>query len=166
MLNEPLVTAFPEGATPNDAQDYIISEIEEALAQGKKFIIINAPTATGKSYIAKTIANFSDDPTPGFVHACNTYQIYDNEDPQVSEDDLKPFGTAILTVTKSLQDQYTDFFQDGEALKGKSNYICVINDLYNCDNGICTFTRGQMKKCLSCDKCPYFTQRNKAVTNI
>ena len=42
MLNEPLVTAFPLGAIPNDAQEYIISEIEEALAQGKKFIIINA----------------------------------------------------------------------------------------------------------------------------
>ena len=89
MLNEPLITAFPLGATPNDAQDYIISEIEEALSQGKKFIIINAPTATGKSYIAKTIANFSDDPTDGFVKACNTYQIYDSEDPQVSEDDLR-----------------------------------------------------------------------------
>lgn len=166
MLNEPLITAFPEGATPNDAQDYIISEIEEALAQGKKYIIINAPTATGKSYIAKTIANFSDDPTEGFVHACNTYQIYDNDDPEVSEDDLAPFGTAILTVTKSLQDQYTDFFKDGEALKGKSNYECAVNDMYNCDNGICTFTKGQLKKCLSCDRCPYFTQRNKAVTNI
>jgi ABC-type iron transport system FetAB ATPase subunit len=110
MLNEPLVTAFPVGATPNDAQDYILSEIEEAIAQGKKYIIINAPTATGKSYIAKTIANFSDDPTPGFVEACETYQIYDNEDPQVSDRDLEPFGTAILTVTKSLQDQYSDFF--------------------------------------------------------
>ena len=166
MLNEPLITAFPVGATPNDAQDYIISEIEEALSQGKKFIIINAPTATGKSYIAKTIANFSDDPTDGFVKACNTYQIYDSEDPQVSEDDLRPFGTAILTVTKSLQDQYTDFFEDGVALKGKSNYQCAINDLYNCDNGMCSFVKGQLKKCLSCDKCPYFTQRNKAVTNI
>lgn len=166
MLNEPLITAFPLGATPNDAQDYIISEIEEALAQGKKYIIINAPTATGKSYIAKTIANFSDEPTPGFVHACNTYQIYDNDDNGISDEDLRPFGTAILTVTKSLQDQYTDFFEDGEALKGKSNYSCAINDIYNCDNGYCTFTRGQLKKCLSCDKCPYFTQRNKTVTNI
>lgn len=166
MINEPLITAFPVGAIPNDAQDYIISEIEEALALGKKYIIINAPTATGKSYIAKTIANFSDDPMDGFVHACNTYQIYDNEDPQVSDEDLRPFGAAILTVTKSLQDQYTDFFKDGVALKGKSNYSCAINDMYNCDNGICSFTKGQLKKCLSCDKCPYFTQRNKAVTNI
>lgn len=166
MLNEPLITAFPPGAVPNNAQDYIISEIEEALAQNKKFIIINAPTATGKSYIAKTIANFSDDPTAGFVHACNTYQIYDSDNPQVSSDDLQPFGAAILTVTKSLQDQYTEFFEDGDALKGKSNYPCAINDMYNCDGGICTFTKGQLKKCLSCDKCPYFTQRNKAVTNI
>lgn len=166
MLNEPLVTAFPVGAVPNSAQNYIISEIEEALAQGKRFIIINAPTATGKSYIAKTIANFSDDPTEGFVQACNNYQIYDNEDPQVSEDDLRPFGTAILTVTKSLQDQYTEFFKDGEALKGKSNYSCAVNNIYTCENGYCSFTRGQLKKCLACDTCPYFTQRNKAVTNI
>lgn len=166
MLNEPLINSFPVGATPNEAQDYIIDEIETAIAEGHKFIIVNAPTATGKSYIAKTIANFSDDPTSGFVEACNNYQIYDSEDPQVSDADLQPFGTAILTVTKSLQDQYTDFFDDGEALKGKSNYICAVNDMYTCENGICTFAKGQLKKCLSCDKCPYFTQRNKAVTNI
>ena len=163
---EPLITAFPPRATPNSAQDYIISEIEEAIAQGKKFIIINAPTATGKSYIAKTLANFSDEPSSGFINACNSYQIYDNDDPQVSDDDLKPFGAAILTVTKSLQDQYTDFFEDGESLKGKSNYVCAVNELYTCENGMCTFTKGQLKKCLTCDRCPYFTQRNRAVTNI
>jgi Rad3-related DNA helicase len=166
MLNEPLVNSFPVGAVPNDAQEYIIDEIEKAIGLGKKFIIINAPTATGKSYIAKTIANFSDDPTDGFVTACNSYQIYDSEDPQVSDEDLAPFGTAILTVTKSLQDQYTDFFEDGESLKGKSNYVCAVNDLYTCENGMCTFVKGQLKKCLSCDRCPYFTQRNRAVTNI
>ncbi len=165
MLNEPLITAFPIGASPNDAQDYIISEIEEALAQDKKFIIINAPTATGKSYIAKTLANFSDEPSDGFVKACQTYQIYDDE-PGLSDEDLVPFGTAILTVTKSLQDQYSDFFEDGVALKGKSNYPCVINDMYTCDNGMCSFMKNQLKKCLSCDKCIYFNQRNKAVTNI
>ena len=48
MLNEPLVNSFPVGAVPNDAQEYIIDEIEKAIALGKKFIIINAPTATGK----------------------------------------------------------------------------------------------------------------------
>jgi Rad3-related DNA helicase len=166
MLNEPLITAFPVGATPNDAQDYIISEIEEALQQNKKFIIINAPTATGKSYIAKTIANFSDDPTNGFINACETYQIYDNDDPQVSEKDLQPFGAAILTVTKSLQDQYSEFFEDGASLKGKSNYPCAINTMFNCDTGACSYMKGQLKKCLAKDKCPYFKQRNKAVTNI
>lgn len=166
MLNEPLITAFPVGATPNDAQDYILSEIEEAIAQGKKYIIVNAPTATGKSYIAKTVANFSDDPTPGFIEACENYQIYDNENPQVSDRDLEPFGTAILTVTKSLQDQYSEFFNDGDSLKGKSNYPCTINSMFTCENGACSYLKGQLKKCLSKDKCPYFKQRNKAVTNI
>lgn len=171
MINEPLINSFPleyqgKEVEPNEAQDYIISEIETALSLKKKFIIINAPTATGKSFIAKTIANHSDDPTPGFCAACESYEIYNDECDQISEKDLQPFGTAILTVTKTLQDQYASMFEDGVSLKGKSNYECALNELYNCDAGVCTYTKGQMKKCLSCDKCPYFTQRNKAVTNI
>jgi Rad3-related DNA helicase len=166
MINEPLYCSFPPDFEPNEAQDYILSEIDIAISEGKKFIIINAPTATGKSFIAKTLANHSNYPTQGFVSAVNSYQIYDNDDPQVSEEDLEPFGAAILTVTKSLQDQYASMFEDGSTLKGKANYECAINNMYNCDNGICTFTKGQMKKCLSCDKCPYFTQRNEAATNI
>ena len=171
MINEPLLNSFPviyngKEVEPNEAQEYILTEIEKAISLGKKFIIVNAPTATGKSFIAKTIANHSDDPTYGFVEACNSYEIYNDECDQISENDLRPFGTAILTVTKSLQDQYSSMFEDGESLKGKSNYTCAINDIYTCDAGICSFTKGQLKKCLSCDKCPYFTQRNKAVTNI
>lgn len=171
MLNEPLINSFPleyqgKEVEPNEAQDYIISEIETALSLKKKFIIINAPTATGKSFIAKTIANHSDDPTPGFCSACESYEIYNDECDQISENDLQPFGAAILTVTKTLQDQYASMFEDGVSLKGKSNYECALNELYNCDAGVCTYTKGQLKKCLSCDKCPYFTQRNKAVTNI
>lgn len=171
MLNEPLINSFPleykgKIVEPNEAQEHIISEIETALALKKKFIIINAPTATGKSFIAKTISNCSDDPTHGFCEACNSYEIYNTECDEISQEDLKPFGTAILTVTKTLQDQYTAMFEDGVALKGKSNYECAINELYNCDTGVCSYTKGQMKKCLACDKCPYFTQRNKAVTSI
>lgn len=166
MNVEPLYYSFPPDYEPNEAQEHILSEIDFALQKGYKFIIINAPTATGKSFIAKTIANHSDFPTAGFTAAVNSYQIYDSEDPQVSENDLKPFGTAILTVTKSLQDQYSSMFKDGSILKGKSNYECAINNMYTCDNGICTFTKGQLKKCLSCDNCPYFKHRNEAATNI
>lgn len=166
MINEPLYNSFPPGYEPNDAQEYILSEVDKALLNGKKFIIINAPTGTGKSFIAKTLANHSDFPSEGFIEACQTYQIYDSEGPQISDEDMKPFGAAILTVTKSLQDQYASMFEDGDALKGKSNYTCTVNDMYNCDTGLCSFTKGQLKKCLSCDKCPYFTQRNKAATNI
>lgn len=166
MINEPLYNSFPPEFEPNDAQDRILGEIDKAIDLGKKFIIINAPTGTGKSFIAKTLANHSDFPTSNFVNACRTYQIYDNDDPQVSAEDLNPFGAAILTVTKSLQDQYVSMFEDGSALKGKSNYPCKINEAYSCDNGPCTFTKGQLKKCLSCDQCPYFNQRNDAVTNI
>lgn len=166
MIAEPLYNSFPPEYEPNDAQEYILGKVDDALQKGYKYIMINAPTGTGKSFIAKTLANHSDFPTEGFVKACHTYQIYDPEDPQVSEEDTKPFGAAILTVTKSLQDQYTSMFEDGSALKGKSNYSCAVNDMYNCDNGPCTFTKGQLKKCLGCDNCPYFCQRNEAVTNI
>ena len=77
MINEPLYNSFPPGYEPNDAQEYILSEMDKALSKGKKFIIINAPTGTGKSFIAKTLANHSDFPTEDFslLKAIGTFPL-------------------------------------------------------------------------------------------
>lgn len=159
-----LFDSFPEGYEPNDAQKYIIEEIGAALDAGKKFIIINAPTATGKSFIAKTIANYSLEAPAEFVSAVESYAIFDN-DASFDEKTLAPWGTAILTVTKNLQDQYIEMFEDGDSLKGKANYPCSIMDGYSCEDGMCVYMPKQLKSCIGNECCPYYNQRKKAVTN-
>lgn len=163
MLNCPLYTSFPPEYEPNEAQEHIISEIERALELGKKYIIISAPTGTGKSFIAKTLANHSDDPSTSFIEACKSYQIYDSNS---AIENNYPFGAAVLTITKSLQDQYIEMFPDGAVLKGKSNYQCALDNNHTCDDAICLVERNQVKKCTKNDTCPYFNKRNEAAMNI
>lgn len=163
-MNIRLLQSFPEGYTPNNAQDIILAGITEALEQNKKFIIINAPTATGKSFIAKTLANYSEEPTSNFVHLCECYEMYD-PDFVVSGDDARPFGAAILTVTRQLQEQYSEMFPDGEVMKGKMHFPCAIEDGKPCSSGPCTFFKSQFKQCIKNDTCPYWNQMNKTVTN-
>lgn len=159
-----LFGSFPDGFEPNDAQKYIIEQIGQAIDEGKKFVVINAPTATGKSFIAKTIANYSVDPTPDYVEAVENFSIYDN-DIEFGDNVLSPFGTAILTVTKNLQDQYIEMFEDGDALKGKRNYPCSIMDGFSCEDGMCLYVQKQLNACIKNKCCPYFTQRNKTALN-
>lgn len=156
-----LLQNFPEGYEPNDAQKYILHEIAIALEQGKKFIILNAPTATGKSFISKTIANYSNEPSDDFIEDVNNFSAFEQD---YCWDD-EPFGTAVLTVTKSLQEQYSDMFKDGSVLKGKGNYQCEINENVNCEHGNCIFQKNQKKKCIKNDCCPYFKARRAAVLN-
>ena len=47
---------FPSQYKPNKNQEYILEELNKAWNLGKKYIIINAPTGSGKSIISKTIA--------------------------------------------------------------------------------------------------------------
>ena len=156
-----LLNSFPKGFEPNEAQKYILHEIAVALDSGKKFIILNAPTATGKSFISKTIANYSSSASNDFIESVNDYSVFEKE----NDSALKPFGTAILTVTKNLQEQYAEMFEDGAVLKGKSNYPCEINDEVSCEHGNCVFFQRQKKKCLAHNTCPYYNARSNAVVN-
>lgn len=156
-----LIKYFPKPYKPNKAQVHILNEISKAMDMGKKFIIVEAPTATGKSFIAKTLANYSSEPTEDFKRAVMSYKAFEPN----AEIESCCFGTAILTVTKSLQDQYASMFDDGSIMKGKSNYACAVDDLYGCESGICTFEKNQKKRCIAGDLCPYFKARNATVTN-
>lgn len=156
-----LLNSFPQGFEPNDAQKYILHEIAVGLESGKKFIILNAPTATGKSFISKTIANYSSEPDEEFIESVNDYSVFEKEGMGTN----KPFGTAILTVTKNLQEQYAEMFEDGAVLKGRTNYPCKINEETNCEHGNCIFFTQQKKRCLASNICPYYNARNNAVLN-
>lgn len=165
MINFTLFDSFPEIWTPNQQQSYILKELGDALEQKFKFIIINAPTGVGKSPLAKTLANYSKACTNGFKQACDDFLIYGDDSKMLSDHDLAPFGTSVLTVTKALQDQYYNLFKDGDILKGKDNYSCYINENFDCSMGPCKFLKKQLKYCINNELCPYYNARNKAVTN-
>lgn len=152
---------FPSQYKPNKNQEYILEELNKAWNLGKKYIIINAPTGSGKSIISKTIAQSAPDISATYQDFVDSGAIYDIEEDDVP-DSLKE-GTAILTVTKSLQDQYKKLFPEDTMLKGKSNYPCSMVPTLSSDLGPCVFEPEQKELCISCGQCEYFLKRDEAL---
>ncbi len=153
-----LIQNFPDKWTPNTAQQFILNELANVLDDERKFIIICAPTGSGKSMIAKTLCNTSSYPTKEFQRDCMSGAMYDPN--RVSLDThFQRSGCAVLTCTKSLQDQYVTEFTDGKALKGMVNYPCSVNEDHTYQDGICKFVSGQKKVCMKEGQCAYINQR-------
>ena len=153
-----LIQNFPDKWTPNTAQQFILNELANVLDDERKFIIICAPTGSGKSMIAKTLCNTSSYPTVEFQRDCMSGAMYDPN--RVSlETHFQRSGCAVLTCTKSLQDQYVTEFTDGKALKGMVNYPCAVNEDHTYQDGICKFVSGQKKICMKEGQCAYINQR-------
>ena len=159
--------SFPHGYEPNNSQSYILEEIENAIEDGYDFIIIQAPTATGKSLIAKTCSNYSIPCSDMFKESVDNNSIftYDEEELNDVPGAYEQFGTAILTCTKSLQDQYVSLFPSGSCFKGKSNYPCEVSDTLSCEIGVCAFDKKMKAKCMAKNICPYFNARREVVKN-
>lgn len=153
-----LLLHFPENYTPTKAQKSILTAIGKSIGNNNKFIIVNAPTGTGKSFIPKTLANFVEGPSETFSECVDDYSIFDN--PSLVNDE-KSFGVYALTITKALQDQYKNTFDDTGILKGKSNYQCGIDDSLSVDIASCIYLKGLKQKCWEGNKCSYYNERNK-----
>ena len=161
---------FPENFTPSSQQVKILKEIETAFDEGHKFIVCNAPTGSGKSFISKTIGNASAPPSDDFKELIFSYAAYKqvhgggyaNADECLEE---QPFGAIALTITKALQDQYKRLFNDIEILKGKSNYQCAIDDRYSVDLAPCIHLKSLKEDCWTKNKCPYYNARNTALAS-
>tara|TARA_A100001515_G_scaffold140251_1_gene135761 strand:+ start:16383 stop:18020 length:1638 start_codon:yes stop_codon:yes gene_type:complete len=126
------LSKFPEGYTPSKQQVKLIKSIEEAFDSGHKFVICSAPTGSGKSFISKTLANVSNESSESFKELVSSYAAFkiDQTGTFLNEQeciDESPSGTFALTITKTLQDQYKDLFDDTILLKGKSNYQSTID---------------------------------------
>lgn len=150
---------FPAGYTPNSQQEFILEELDKARLTNKKFIVINAPVGSGKSHIAKTLANSignMPEHFANFVEAGGLYDIKEDED----TDQVSPNGVAVLTMSKTLQNQYHSLFPDGVVLKGKNNYECINSDCLSCEMGPCNF----IKNFKQCPDCIYYRQRDAAVS--
>lgn len=160
-MNIALNDCFPADYTPNHPQEIILDGIAEALAMKKKFIIINAPTGSGKSFISKTLANYSKKCEKYFEEGLQDTCRWQN----LSYGRDESFGAAVLTCTKSLQDQYAAQFSDGDVLKGKINYECALGGGEACDMGECIYDDKLKDKCWKRRQCPYYKARYDTVVN-
>ena len=157
MLN--LLSNFPEGYTPNKSQIAILKRIDDALVSEKKFIIVNAPTGVGKSFLPKTLANLVGGPSNNYKSIVDDYSIFSVDGAELASGE-KPFGCYALTITKTLQDQYKDTFEDTGILKGQSNYQCKIDEGVSVDIAPCLYVEGLKPDCWRKNLCPYYNNRN------
>jgi Rad3-related DNA helicase len=145
-----------------------LQKAEHYFNAGKKYVILRLPTGSGKSHIATSIARSSDDINPELSTLLNTYEAFkkDNSGNWMHSSKFEassPFGAAILTVTRSLQNQYTELFPEQIAAKGKNNYNCDIDKNVTVDFAPCLFTPGLKQECFDANRCPYFKSRKDAL---
>lgn len=167
-MQKKLVSYFPENYTPSSSQIQLIDGVEKAFAKGKKFVICCAPTGTGKSFLGKTLANLSTPPTAAYVNLINSYDAFrqDYSGNYTHEADARKepaFGTFTLTITKSLQDQYIQLFEDGKLLKGKTNYQCHVDENFDVESAPCVLVNKLKEDCWTKNICPYYAARNTAL---
>jgi Rad3-related DNA helicase len=154
-----LILNFPEPYQPNDNQVKILNAIEKSIANNEKFIICNAPTGSGKSFFAPTLANYAGGPCDEWKAKVDNYSIF-HDDAVEFVNEVEPFGVYALTITKSLQDQYKESFDFATLLKGKSNYQCEYDPEVSVDNAPCLYVKGLKKECWECNRCTYYNDRN------
>lgn len=165
-----ILNNFPRPFKPTPEQVNVITEIEHAFNEGHKFVIVCAPTGSGKSFFSKTLANCTSKPNGILESSINNSDAFrrDHTGKYLLEDELKdqpPFGAFALTITKSLQDQYKELFQDSEVLKGKANYKCTVDERYDVSLAPCIFDADLKTKCLLECSCPYYENRKKTLLN-
>jgi ATP-dependent DNA helicase DinG len=124
-IDDKITIHFPMEMKPRKQQIDLLQKCKNTINHGKKFILINAPTGSGKSYFAVMFSNW--------------YKNYVDEDAKID----------IITNSKLLQEQYKESFDYINVLKGQSNYQCVRNN-GNCQEGKELNTILKQEKCTSC----------------
>ena len=112
---------------PRQLQIDALEFTKHQIRRGKKYVMLNMPTGTGKSFYS--------------VMFINWYKNYINKDAKFD----------ILTNTKLLQNQYINEFPFIANLKGKNAYKCNSYPDSSCQEG------KEMNKALkrTCSDCPY-----------
>lgn len=165
MLN--ILSHFPSDSEPRPEQVKILTDIQDAIEKRKKYIIIQAPTGVGKSHVAATLAALSRHPDSELVDIIDSYdafkQSYNGYAYQELFETHPSYGAAILTVTKTLQEQYHSLFPDSRILKGKQNYVCKVDEDFDCDLAPCLLTPSLAEGCKTRGDCPMLNARRDAL---
>ena len=161
---------FPDGYNPSTQQVNLIKKIEHAFNQGHKFVICSAPTGSGKSFISKTLANVSNESTDNFKELIESYDAFkmDNVGNYTNEPeclDEPASGAFALTITKTLQDQYYELFDDSIVMKGKSNYVSTLNPDIDVEMEKSIMPRKVLEEHRKAHKCNYHNDRNKGLVD-
>ena len=162
LLNKPLLDYFPQGFTPRPHQVKGLQDIEAAIQKGAKFIIVQAPTGSGKSFISKTLSNTTNECESEYRNLVFNYHAFD-EDYDGAMMKFHPHGLFALTTTKALQNQYKDLFKESSVFKGKSNYKCDVDESFTVDMAPCVISQSLRKSCWEEHRCPYYESRNSAL---
>ena len=161
---------FPssEGETPRDQQVYALKQIRKIFESGKKYVIARLPTGSGKSHVASAIARSSlaiDEQRKSLLESYEAFKKDKNGTSIHAEtfDSKSTFGAFILTITRSLQNQYLDLFPGQLALKGQNNYNCDVDKNLTVDFAPCLFTPDLRQECFNSDRCPYYKSRKNSL---
>jgi len=154
--------------TPRPQQEEALEKIDKAFSSGKKYVIACLPTGSGKSHIGVAVAASTKNVDSERKSILENYGIYkrDRNGGYLYEDDFndKPsYGSYILTVTRSLQDQYQGLFKDIILAKGKNNYNCDVDKNLSVDFAPCLFSANLREDCFSKNRCPYYKTKNEAL---
>ena len=165
-----LLTNFPQGFEPTTQQVDLLQQIDRAFASGKKFVICCAPTGSGKSFLSKTLANSAHDPSAEFVRLIESYDAFRQDQygdfTHREECEKQPaFGAFALTITKNLQDQYQQLFDDTGVCKGKSNYLCTVDSKFSVDVAPCIYLTDLKDTCIAKNTCPYISARSNMLVS-
>ena len=165
-----LLSNFPETHDARPQQIDLLQQIDRAFASGKKFVICCAPTGSGKSFLSKTLANASKSPSATFVDLVESHAAFKQDqfgDYAHKDECMKEpaFGALALTITKNLQDQYHELFDDAAIMKGKSNYLCNVDPRYNVDVAPCIYLTELKESCLHSNHCAYYNARSSAMVS-
>ena len=155
-----LMDNFP--GTPRGVQEEVVKKIEEAfIDEGKKFVICQAPTGSGKSFLGATVALS----TKSCDRKHNRSEITPKSHFRKDVDPINKFGGYILTTTKQLQDQYQELFPDCSVLKGKVNYECAIDPICNAGHAKCVYLPNTLARCSNSVECDYINAYSDAMKN-
>ena len=169
MKTNTFLNNFP-GNNPWPQQIEALDKTFKSFNSGKKYVILRLPTGSGKSHIATSIARSSDSINSELETLLNSYEAFkrdkDGNWAHSEKFEQSPhFGAAILTVTRSLQNQYLELFPEQIAAKGKNNYNCDIDKNVTVDFAPCLFSSSLKQECFNLNRCPYFRSRKEALAS-